>query len=248
MSERLILGLATVLISFTLGMVVGIVNVDSLYKHVAVTGTIGEWFAGMATFMAVGFALWQSYEHRHKERMKARILYNETSDEWSLRVVSEGLIPITIVGVDICIGDASNKLNLALRKNSGLNFPQKLERGEVLQVLALEGHKFPDFSGWLISPVIKSLGSKGIYQNSVRNRVNEEYFQELNFLAKSSLKITVHLAHESVVHTVSNVLVGKLVSDISERHRKDQLEKLRYEEVSDQEFFNSVKSNFFPDS
>lgn len=248
MSERIVLILATILISFTLGMVVGIVNIKSISSHVAVTGTIGEWFAGVATFMAVAFALWQSYEHRHKERMRVRILYNESFEKWSFRVVSEGLIPITVVGVDICIGDVGNELNLAERRKSGLNFPSKLERGEVLQVISLESHQFSEFSDWLISPFIKSLSSRSISPGGIRNRINELYFQELDLLSKSRLKITVHLAHESVVHVVSKELVGKLVSDLSDRHRRDQLEKLRYEDASDEEFFNLAKGHFPPGS
>ncbi|WP_047280210.1 hypothetical protein [Pseudomonas lundensis] len=246
MSERLITGFAMVLISFTLGMVVGVVNVDWLANHVSVTGTIGEWFVGLATFSAVVFALWQSYENRHKERMKARVLDNKAVEDWSLRVVSEGLIPVTVVGVDLIIGNGSYKSKLEKNKNLKLSFPHKLERGEVLQLISMEKQGLSAFADWLLSPFVSELSSKSIHQGRVNAQINDDYFNALDLLSKSQLKVVIHYAHESFVHVVNSDLLNKLVSDVSERHKADQLEKLRYRQAEDRELFKMFAPDLLP--
>ncbi|MCX4067302.1 hypothetical protein OR626_24115 [Pseudomonas sp. S1Bt30] len=246
MSERLISSFAMVLISFTLGMVVGVVNVDGLVNHVSVTGTIGQWFAGLATFSAVVFALWQSHENRHKERMKARVLDNNAIEDWSLSVVSEGLIPVTVVDVDLIVGKGSYKSKLEKKKNLQLSFPHKLERGEVLQLISMEKQSLSDFADWLLAPFVSELSSKGIHQGRVGAQLNDAYFDALNSLSKSKLKIAIHFAHESISHVVSSNLLNRLVMDLSERHKADQLEKLRERQVGYDEVGRMLQPDFIP--
>ncbi|AJP53297.1 hypothetical protein [Pseudomonas simiae] len=245
MSERLISSFAMVLISFTLGMVVGVVNVDWLANHVSVTGTIGEWFAGLATFSAVVFALWQSYEHRHKERMKARVLDNNAIEDWSLSVVSEGLIPVTVVDVDLIVGKGSYKSKLEKKKNLQLSFPHKLERGEVLQLIAMEKESLSGFADWLLAPFVSELSSKNINKGRLDCQLNDDYFDALSSLSKSQLKIVIHFAHESITHVVSSSLLNRLVWDLSERHKADQLEKLRERQEGYDEVDRMLGPDFF---
>lgn len=246
MSERLISSFAMVLISFTLGMVVGVVNVDWLANHVSVTGTIGEWFAGLATFSAVVFALWQSYEHRHKERMKARVLDNNAIEDWSLSVVSEGLIPVTVVDVDLIVGKGSYKSKLEKKKNLKLSFPHKLERGEVLQLIAMEKQSLSGFADWLLAPFVSELSSKNINKGRLDGQLNDDYFDALSSLSKSQLKIVIHFAHESITHVVKSGLLNRLVWDLSERHKADQLERLRELQEGFDEVDRMLGPNFFP--
>lgn len=245
MSERLINSFAMVLISFTLGMVVGVVNVDWLANHVSVTGTIGEWFAGLATFSAVVFALWQSYEHRHKERMKARVFDNNAIEDWSLRVISEGLIPVTVVDVDLIVGKGSYKSKLEKKKNLKLSFPHKLERGEVLQLIAMETQSLSGFADWLLAPFVSELSSKNINKGRLDGQLNDDYFNALSSLSKSQLKIVIHFAHESITHVVRSGLLNRLVWDLSERHKADQLERLREIQEGFDEVDRMLGPNFF---
>lgn len=207
-----------------LGLVVGInMNPQSTVRFVPNLGSLGDWLAAAGTFAAVWVALSQSSKQAEKERPRAKVYQEYGGDSWSVRVLSEGLVPFTVLSSELKYDGLSRSLDLLAWLPAGKSLPQKLERGDVLNLMAMSERDFASLARCVADPVIKELGEKGITPNDHDFGINEAFFDELKASSEREAKLSIHSGHSDDEHQLPDGLVAKLFALIAEEERNDRL-------------------------
>lgn len=207
-----------------LGLAAGItMNPQSTVRFVPNLGSLGDWLAAAGTFAAVWVALSQSSKQADKERPRAKIYQEHRGDSWSVRVLSEGLVPFTVLSSELKYGGLSRSLDLSPWLPVGKSLPQKLERGDVLNLIEINPRDFGSLARSVADPVIKELGERGITPNDHDFGINEAFFDELKTTSVGEAKLLIRSGHNDDEHRLPDGLVAKLFALVAEEERNDRL-------------------------
>jgi hypothetical protein len=207
-----------------LGLVAGInLNPQSTVRFVPNLGSLGDWLAAAGTFAAVWVALSQSSKQAEKERPRAKVYQEQESNSWSVRVLSEGLVPFTVLSSELKYDGLSRSLDLSAWLPAGKSLPQKLERGDVLNLVEMSERDFASLAHCIFDPVVKELGDKGITPNDHDFGINEAFFDSLKAASEGEAKLLIRSGHCDDEHQLPNGLVPKLFALIAEEMRNDRL-------------------------
>jgi hypothetical protein len=207
-----------------LGLVAGInMNPQSTVRFVPNLGSLGDWLAAAGTFAAVWVALSQSSKQAEKERPRAKVYQEQQGNSWSVRVLSEGLVPFTVLSSEIKYDGLSRSLDLSTWLPVGKSLPQKLERGDVLNLTEMNERDFASLARCIADPVIKELGDQGITPNDHDLGINEAFFDSLKAASEGEAKLIIRSGHCDDEHQLPNGLVAKLFALVAEEERNDRL-------------------------
>lgn len=184
-----------------LGLTIGIYfNPESTITFVPVWGSLGDWASAIGAFSAVAFALWQSHRQQQKELPRVKIINQFTPDECLLRVVSEGIVPESVLGAELIFKKDGSKIDLLTfsRIPKG-GQTTKLQRGEYLDILALNKHDLLQFiEQWVARPIDQMRRSE-IYPGNGYFKLNKVYFDRLEEFFKQDLEILIRLVSKDVM-------------------------------------------------
>ncbi|MCH5519011.1 hypothetical protein [Pseudomonas syringae] len=210
-----------------LGLIAGInLNPSGTVRFVPNMGSLGDWLAATGTFAAVWVALAQSSKQAEKERPRAKVYQEFESESWSVRVLSEGIVPYTVLGAELQYDALSRSVDLSLLPYSG-SLPQKLDRGSVLQLVSLTGSDFGTLAHSITEPVLAELSKNGVTSSDGDLGVNEKYFDELKLVASREARLFIRTGHGDEIHQLPNALVKDLFSLIEEKERSIRKEQIR---------------------
>lgn len=206
------------------GLIAGInLNPQSTVKFVPILGSVGDWVAGLGALLAVVVALAQSAKQQERERAKAKISIEHGDNYWSLRVRSEGLVPVIVDSVCLEHDDYRCVIDLQKRPLSNLPLPKKLERGEVLSVIDLKGAAFRSFGQDMARHIVRELESRGVTSGSLEKGFNENFFEELNAAGLRKARLLLRAAHEDIRYELPQRLIVNLFTEaaLAERQRRE---------------------------
>lgn len=229
-------------VSSLLGLTLGInLNPSSTTKYVLNWGSLGDWVAGLGAFFAVGVALWQSFTQSQKERIRTFVIDKSEPRSWALRIVSEGLIPVTVLGAEIHLKELRCKLPLSNVQKLNVQFPQRLERGDVQQLIEVDDGSFEKLAEALVAPLVASLSQNGVRPRDMSYRLNEEYFAALESHRKAKAKMVIRLAHDDISHNLASSLIDDLFSIVIAKHRALAEKEAKQKIAEDQAFFDELR-------
>lgn len=208
-----------------LGLTAGInLNPSSTVHFVPDWGSVGDWVSGIGALLAVATALWQV--HRQQEREKPRIImhYDMKSSGIALGIVSEGHAPVTILGAHI-EHDHLNSIDLAERLPKGSAFPQRLDRGEVMQFLSLSQADVTSFGKDLIRPRLVSMQAAGKEPVIYLEGVNEDYFTQLSTILQSKARLYVKTPLSLIELELPNELYRHILSEALGDVRREAMKR-----------------------
>jgi uncharacterized protein YjiS (DUF1127 family) len=227
MKWKLAVGIVVCVISGLLGLTAGLqLNPQSTMKFVPNWGSLGDWFAAAGTIAAVWVALSQSKKQAEKERPRTKIYQEHKEKTWSVRIVSEGLVPVTVLDASLNY-DGSREIGLAswFPKNSAL--PKKLDRGDALSLIEFSQSNLMRFSRAMVDPVIKALSDLGITPSDGDGGVNEQFFDALAKASSSGAELLIRTAQNDESHQLPDGLVVEMFSIVAEEERSKRLEEVR---------------------
>lgn len=207
------------------GLTAGInLNPASTVKFVPVWGSAGDWVAGLGALLAVVVALLQSARQQEKERAKAKIFSEHGDDYWSVRVLSEGLVPVTVLSVRLEYDNYQRFIDLCTRPGSKLSLPHKLERGETLSILELNTTSFWNFSLGFGEPIVRALNDSGLHPADYSFGFNEVFFDQLKSAGLHRARLFFRTAHEDIKYELPQSLIASLIdqSVIAQRQRRER--------------------------
>ncbi|MGY3026207.1 hypothetical protein ACVWXR_004042 [Pseudomonas lurida] len=211
------------LLSALAGLTAGInLNPQSTVKFVPLWGSAGDWVAGLGALLAVVVALLQSSKQQEKERAKVKINNEYDSDFWSLRAMSEGLVPVTVLGVYLEYDDYKRSIDLVKRPASGLSVPQKLERGESLSLIDVSGTAFWYFGQFLARQIVSEIKDRGVSSGDLQSGINELFFQELNAAGRRKARLFLKTAHEDIRYELPQSLIVNLFGEAADAEKQQR--------------------------
>ena len=229
------------IISALLGLTLGInLNSESTTKYVLSWGSLGDWVAGVGTLFAVAVALWQSFAQSQKDRIRTFVIDKSKPRSWTLRIISEGLIPVTVLGAEICVSELRCKLPLTKGQRLSIKFPQKLERGDVIELIEVDDDGFDQFAEALVAPLVNSLQHSGIGPRDMNYGLNEAYFEALDSHRKAKATMVIRLAHDDIKHDLAPTLIDDLFSIVIAKHRDKAEKDAERKRNDDTEFLNEL--------
>lgn len=183
------------------GLTIGIhYNPESTIKFVPVWGSLGDWASAIGAFSAVAFALWQSHRQQQKELPKVNIVNRFTSDEWLLRVISEGVVPESVLGAELVSekdGSKIDLLNFSLIAKGGP--ATKLQRGDHLDILALNKSGFYEFVEQWVADLLAKMHRSDIRPGDGSFKLNRVFFERIDDFFRQELKIVIRLVSKDVI-------------------------------------------------
>lgn len=219
-----------------LGLTIGLnLNPASTVKFVPTWGSLGDWVAGLGAILALGVALWQSFVQSQKDRIRTLVLDRSDSHSWALRLVSEGLIPVTVLGVDVQIKDLRFSLPMTAHPDVNFHFPVRLERGDVQQVIELRQDGFAGFADALMALLISAVEGRGLRPGNGDYGVNPDYFQTLKIYCDSRPRLIIRLAHDDIKHDLDKGPLGALLSSALTKLEEQELSEARQRKQKDYE-------------
>lgn len=229
-------------VSCLLGLTLGInLNPSSTTRYVLNWGSLGDWVAGLGAFLAVGVALWQSFNQSQKERIRTLVIDKSEPRSWTLRIVSEGLIPVTVLGAEIHLKEFRYKLPFSAVQRLHVQFPQRLERGDVQQLIEVDDENFSKFAEALVAPLAAFLSQSGIRPRNMSYGLNEEYFTALESYRNAKAKLVIRLAHDDISHDLAASLVDEFFSTVIAKHRALAEKEAMKKREEDQAFFDELR-------
>lgn len=218
----IVIGIGAVVVAGMLGLTLGInLNPASSVRYVWDWGIAGGWVSGLGAMAAAIVAVHQSMKNSANEKIRFTVADRSAADSWNLRVVSEGLIPATVLGVELIHGEKRYKLPMQISSHSGLRFPTRLDRGDVLELFDLEGSDFHDLGKRLLDPVSAELEREGRSPDGYRYELDEGYFDILRSYGEKPCIIKFRFAHDDYEHQVTQVVVRALITGHSNRLREE---------------------------
>jgi hypothetical protein len=217
------------LISGMIGLTAGInLNPVSTVSFVWDWNIAGSWVSGVGALLAVCVALWQSHKQQEREKARCRIIFAE--GEWFLKIqiVSEGIIPATVLSACILYDGKSRAFELSDFVGLGVSFPNKIERGGVMTLIDVSRDHFRRLGFRLSDSVIRDLEGAQITP-SIYNKVEaEKFFSELRLCSEREGELLIRTAHSDIKHHLPPALLRNLFSLVIEDHSKDLEAKREY--------------------
>lgn len=214
-----------VLAAGMLGLTLGInLSPDSTVRYVWDWGVAGGWFSGLGAMAAAIVAVVQSHRNSSNERIRPKLIESIAEKAWSLRLVSEGLIPVTILGAEIILGQHRYQLPISLGNPASLRFPIRLERGDVQQLFNLDGTSFEGLGAELSKPIVRALQLEGQRPDGTGYRVNEDFFNHLSKHGSGKGVLLIRLAHNDLTHNLDSYLLEQLIGGYAREFRRETIE------------------------
>ncbi len=119
----------------------------SFDQYIQVWNTVGTWFAGIGTCIAVAIALWLA-RRAEKVRLKCYVGHGlligggDAKEVLRFHITNIGERPVTIDSVGWRIGRGKNRLHAMQLRSSPDELPKKIEYGETVSFRI-------DFSDWI---------------------------------------------------------------------------------------------------
>lgn len=215
-----------------IGLTAGInLNPASTVTYVWDWGAAGGWISGLGATAAAVVAIVQSQKNAANERIRARLIDVVAAETWSLRLLSEGLIPVTVLGAEIVLGENRYQLPLATGHRAPLKLPARLERGDVLEMFGVEGAAFKRLGVELGEPIRHALNRKDL-QPAVNFRVDESFFTALENHKTEKAIILIRLAHQDLTHELSPFLIEQLIGGYANDLRLETSNRTAHERAS----------------
>lgn len=223
------------------GLVAGInLNPSSTVRFIPDLGSLGDWVSGLGAMAALGFAMWQFYFQRSKDRIFTSLIEKVAEKLWRVRMVSEGLIPVTVLGAEVQLEGVVLSLPEFFKGKAGFSVPSKLERGDVQQVIDLDAGNFEKFSSWFMDSVFEAVNQQGLQPRDMSYGVNEAYFTAVDTLISDGATLVVKLAHDEVRQPLPAYILEQLsrprVQQVRDQAAEDGKRKLK----DDQALFKSL--------
>jgi hypothetical protein len=208
-------------LAFLLGLSFGLGNNHDKFitETVPVLSMLGGWVSGLGALLAVGFALLQSHKQHEKERARCRILLEQ--GEWFLKVqiVSDGIIPSTILAASILF-DGKQKYELSSFPRLGFSFPKKLERGDVSALIDVNRDEYRRLALVLVELSIAELASRNVVLDRYNSQAAEQYFSELKLCGERDACLLLRTAHADLRHPLPPELMRTCFSLIEAEQRE----------------------------
>ena len=193
--------LAICIICAMLGLTAGInMNPKSSVSYVWDWGVAGSWVSGLGALLAVGFALLQSYKQQEKERAKCRILLEQGEWYFKVQIVSDGIIPSTVLSASISFDDNTRLYDLSNFPKLGFLFPTKLDRGDVSTLIDVKRGEYRRLALELAGLLIADLAKRSVILRTYNPQAAEEYFSELKLCGDRSACLLLKTAHADLSH------------------------------------------------
>ncbi|WP_288463156.1 hypothetical protein [uncultured Pseudomonas sp.] len=220
-----------------LGLIAGInLNPQSTVRFVPNMGSLGDWVSGLGAIAALSFAMWQFYFQRSKDRIFTSLIEKAAEKTWRVRLVSEGLIPVTVLGAEIRVADSVLSLPSYFGSKVGFSVPAKLERGDVQQIIDVDAAEFSKFSKWFMSPVFEAVKQQGLEARDYNYGVNEKYFEALAVVISKGATVVVRLAHDDLLQPVPAYVLEQISQPLVQIARDQATEEARQRLESDKKW------------
>ncbi|PLR62849.1 hypothetical protein QCBJ_13295 [Pseudomonas sp. QC2] len=206
--------LALCTICAMLGLTVGItMNPQSTVRYVWDWGVAGGWVSGLGAMLAVGFALLQSHKQQMKEMPKVSVIHRFSPDEWLVRVVSEGVVPESILAADLIIHEDGSKIDLFGFSNIAKGGRDtKLQRGDHLDVISVNRQGIRRIAEQWVAPTIARLLRNNISPGNYDFKLDKRFFDALDELFAQRSYVLIRLVSKDLVIELD----AKFVSFVSE--------------------------------
>lgn len=216
-----------------LGLTAGInMNPESSVSYVWDWGVAGGWVSGLGALLAVGFALLQSHKQQEKERARCRILLEQGEWYFKVQIVSDGIIPSTVLSASISFDGNTQIFDLSGFPKLGFSFPRKLDRGDVSTLIDVKRDEYRRLALALASLPIAELAKRDITPNIYNPEVAEEYFSGLKSCGERDACLLLKTAHADLSHPLPSNLMRTCFSLVEAEQReqwKRNRESLRKE-------------------
>lgn len=235
MNWKLAVGVVVCVICALLGLTAGLkLNPQSTMKFVPNWGSLGDWFAAAGTIAAVWVALSQSKKQAEKERPRTKIYQEYKENAWSVRIVSEGLVPVTVLDASLSY-DGVREIDLAPWFPQSSALPKKLERGDALILIDFSESHFTQFSRAIAGPLIRELSDSGITPSDGDGGYNEQFFDTLAKASSRGAELLISTAQDDERHQLPDGLVSEMFSIVSREERSKRQEEIRKYEANRRE-------------
>ncbi|UVK96104.1 hypothetical protein LOY49_12505 [Pseudomonas atacamensis] len=209
-----------------LGLIAGInLNPQSTIKFVPAMGSLGDWIAGIGAIFAVGVAVWQSLLQQQREKAKASITHEYYKEFWCIRLLSEGIVPVTVLSVHLAY-NTSKTIDLVVWLAAGAAPPRKLERGDVMTLIQLADLDFGAFARHLADPIIRDLSAEGIAPGDGDFGFDERYFGALKTAGELDAFLLIRTAHGEIAWKVPREVMSELFNTVIETDRGIRLNEI----------------------
>lgn len=235
--------LALCVVCGLLGLTVGInLNPQSTVKFVPAWGSLGDWVAGIGAIFAVGVAVWQSLLQQQREKAKASITQEYYKEFWCIRLLSEGVVPVTVLSVRLAY-NISKTIDLAVWLTADAAPPRKLERGEVMTLIQLSDLDFGAFARHLADPLIMDLSAEGVTPGDGNLGFNEKYFGTLKAASERDAFLLIRTAHEEMAWKVPREVISDLFKMVIETDREIRLREINRQKESMSEMLSMLQQS-----
>ncbi|MDQ0703708.1 hypothetical protein QF043_002500 [Pseudomonas sp. W3I7] len=211
-----------------LGLTLGIsLNPESTVKFVPNWGSLGDWASAIGAFSAVAFALWQSHKQQLKELPKVRIIHRFTTDELLVRVVSEGVVPESVLSADLIYHEDGSKIDLFAFSNiSKGGRDTKLQRGDHLDVVSVNKNGIYGIAERWAAPTIAKLHRSNIDALGDGFKLDKRFFEAIDELFAQRSYFLIRLVSKDVVVELDAEFTKFVSGYISNTRKAEATEKV----------------------
>lgn len=230
-------------LAFLLGLSFGLGNnhKNFITDTVPVLSMLGGWVAGLGALLAVGFALVQSHKQQEKEKARCRILLEEGQWYFKVQIVSDGIIPSTVLSASISF-DGTQLYELSNFPKLGFLFPNKLDRGDVSTLIDVKRDDYRRLALILVELSTAELAKQKIVFDRLSSpETAEEYFSALKSCGERNAYLLLKTAHADLRHPLPRSLMRNCFSLVEGEKRKMwevERETLRKDLQGFREFYN----------
>jgi hypothetical protein len=230
-----------------LGLTAGVnLNPSATVRYVWDWNAAGSWVSGVGALLAVSVALWQSSLQQSKDRIRTLLVNTSSPTHWRVRLVCEGLIPVTVLGAELRLNSVVLGLSQFFKNQPGFSTPAKLERGDVQQIIDIDQSNFDSFAEFLVRPAVRRVRDKGLRERDMNYGVNEEFFSAIDLYRTKEATLILRLAHDDLVIPVPSSLLDRIFIPAMQHLRQAAEEDAQRQVAKDRELYADLSKSVRP--
>lgn len=218
---------------FLLGALVGVsvfwycVGPDGSGVQTTPSGNAADWASAAASFCAAVVALWIALKQQSRDRAICKFHQYFDHGCWRLTLISEGLVPATVVGVYL-VRAGIEDLDLLQFNKSGSIALKNIGRGSAENIINIESAGFSSLvQGWG-APYLERLKSEGYSPADYELvTVDERYFKRLQQISNKTFFVRVVTLRQRYKIKAPRHLVSDLVDALSTDLREQREQEIR---------------------
>ncbi|VVN50594.1 hypothetical protein PS687_00350 [Pseudomonas fluorescens] len=195
--------------------------------NITASGNVGDWVSALASFSAAAVALWLALNQRSRDRAICKFDQQFANCCWTLTLISEGLVPATVIGVYLVRADTKDLDLLQFNRPGAANL-KNITRGSAENIVDIDSTGFQSLLYKWGAPYLEKLKKDGESPADYEAvAVNESYFEKLQLISNKALFIKVVTLHKDYKIKAPKHLVGDLVARLSNDLREKRLQEIR---------------------